>query len=523
MLALVAAHAVLAGVLARALNVWLDEAFSLETTSAGLATALRRSISFEMQPPLYFTLLAAWRSLSSDYVFARILSLVCTMLVLIAVARLWRRLRPDAHPGWVVAALAFHPFTVYAAVEIRLYAVAMLLSTLVLALYLGEYVGDGNSRARKAAFTAASLAALWTQYYLGFLLAVQGGVLVLLRRWRAVRGYLVAMAIAGLALLPFLGALSGQLEGHAQGSHEPFGVVAQVKFVYTRLAYYVLPRETESPRLVKLARDAVMLAAFGAIGLRLARGPRPRLARTTWVLGGIVAGSTACYVLTVHLTGTQDMVLVRHTVGVFVPVVLFAFLLLAELGGRRAVAAGAGVVLAFDVAALAATYLPQPAKRGDWLRVARFIESHEQPGQPILTFRAPTELPLRIHYAGPNRIVPIPSANDPDHWRLADTQLHSTDDVMRVVAALPGQPERMWLVTDTIWSSVGIDFHHDILERAVAEHFDVELDQPFLASRVRLVRRRLMAAAASTTAASGSSADAGESPAPATTAPQIRP
>ena len=161
-LALVLAHAVLAGVLASVLNVWLDEAFSLESTGSGIATAFRRSITFEMQPPLYFTLLAAWRSIASGYVFARMLSVACTMGVLWIVARLWRRLRPDVHPGWVVAALAFHPFTIYAAVEIRLYALAMLLSALLLALYLGEYAGEGRSPARKLAFTAVSVAALWT-------------------------------------------------------------------------------------------------------------------------------------------------------------------------------------------------------------------------------------------------------------------------------------------------------------------------------------------------------------------------
>ncbi len=519
----VLAHAAIAGVLANVLNVWLDEAFSLETSGAGIAAAFRRSLTFEMQPPLYFTMLAAWRSIASGYVFARMLSLACTVGVLWIVGRLWQRLRPDVHPGWIVAALAFHPFTIYAAVEIRLYASAMLLSALLVALYLGEYAGEGRSPARKLAFTAVSVAALWTQYYLGFLLAVQGAVLVLRRRWQAVRHYLLAMLVAAVALAPFVRAVSGQLEGHAHGAHEPFGIVAQVKFVYTRLAYYLLPRETESPRAVKLARDLVMLASAGALAVGLVRKPRPRLSPTVWSLGAIVAGLTICYVVTVQLTGTQEMVLVRHTVGVFVPVVLLGFLLLAELGGRRAVASGAALVLVFDVAALAATYLPAPAKRGDWQRVARFVEAREEPGQPILVFRAPTELPLRIHYAGPNRIVPIPGPNDADHWRLTDSQLHSTDDVMRVVDALEGRPDRLWLVTDTIWSAVGVEFHHDVLERCVTEHFDAEVDQAFFASRVRLLRRRPSAAVNTPTATSGSSADAARSPVPAATAPQIRP
>jgi hypothetical protein len=405
-------------------------------------------------------------------------------------ARLWRRLVPDVHPGWLVAVLAFHPFTVYAAVEIRLYAMAMLLSALLLALFFEEFVGNGGSRHRKMFFAATSIAALWTQFYLGFLLAVQGGVLVLLRRWRAVGSYLAAMAIAAIALAPLVPGVTGELEGHTQGVRERFGVVDQARFVYSRLAYYVLPRETQSPELVKIARDVVMLGATLAVGARLLRRPRPALSRAAFVLATIVAGLMATFVVAILYIGTQELVLVRHTVAVFVPVILLTLVVMAEVGGRRAVIATALVMLTFEVADLAAVYLPRPAKRGDWLAVARYIEANEAPGQPILTFRAPSQLPLAIHYHGPNPIVPVPRPNNRDHWVLEDTQLRSPDDVMRVLNALPGQPRTIWLVTDTIWSTMGISFHHEILEDVVARDFAVKLDRSFFASRARLLERR---------------------------------
>lgn len=489
---IVCAHVLLAAILASTLNVWLDEAFSLETTSAGLGVAFRRAIDFEMQPPAYFTLLAAWRTVASGYVFARMLSVLCTLGALLMAARLWRRLCPRVHPGWVVAVLAFHPFTIYAAVEIRLYALGILLTVVLLDLYFANYFEDrGASRAGRVKFAAASVAALWTQFYLGFLLASLGGVLVVRRRWRSVAAYLAAMVVAALALVPLVPGVTGQLEGHTHGIDERFGLVDQGKFVYQRLAYYVLPRETESPAPIKLARDAIVLAAMAGLAWLFARrARRPALSPATWALAMIVAGLMACFVVAVVITRTQDLVLVRHTVGAFVPVVLVTFLVAAETGGRRAVAATAAVVLAFEVADLATVYLPHPAKRGDWIAVSRYLEEHEKPGQPILAFRAPTELPLAVHYRGVNPIIPVPRPNDRDHWVLEDTQLHSEAEVEAFLDSLPGQPRELWLVTDTIWSTMGISFGHDILDRALARRFDVEDERSFFASRVRLLARR---------------------------------
>lgn len=490
--AIVIAHALLCGVLASSLNVWLDEAFSLETSESGMGVAFRRAIDFEMQPPAYFTLLAAWRKLGDGYVFARVLSMLCTVGALLLTARLWRRLCPRVHPGWVVAALAFHPFTIYAAVEIRLYALAMLLSVILLDLYFANYFDPkGASRAGRAQFTAASVAALWTQFYMGFLLAMLGAALVVRRRWRAVAAYLAAMVVAAVALVPFVPGVTGQLEGHTHGVDERFGVVEQVKFVYQRLAYYALPRETESPRPIKLLRDAIVLTAAGALALRFARRRwRPQLCERTWALGLVVAGLMASFVAAVAITRTQDLVLVRHTVAVFVPTVLLILLVAAETGGPRAVVATAATMLAFAAADLATVYLPHPAKRGDWIEVARYIEAREKPGQPILAFRAPTELPFAIHYRGVNPIVPVPRANDRDHWVLEDAQVHSTSEVNAFLDTLPGQPRELWLVTDTIWSTMGISFGHDILDRALDEHFSVEEERSFFASRVRLLERR---------------------------------
>ena len=55
-------HICIAIFLAKNLNVWIDEVYSLYTTGEGVRYAIKQSISFELQPPLYFVLLSLWRS-----------------------------------------------------------------------------------------------------------------------------------------------------------------------------------------------------------------------------------------------------------------------------------------------------------------------------------------------------------------------------------------------------------------------------------------------------------------------------
>src|ERR1035437_10065572 len=58
------------------LNISIDEAYSLHTTSNNLATVIKQAYDFEGQPPFYFLLLAIWRHVNSGIFFARLLSLV---------------------------------------------------------------------------------------------------------------------------------------------------------------------------------------------------------------------------------------------------------------------------------------------------------------------------------------------------------------------------------------------------------------------------------------------------------------
>ena len=83
---LILLHLALTLFLAYRLNIWVDEAFSLHTSGRGVGYALHQALHFELQAPLYFVLLSAWRKIDSSIFFARLLSVASVALSLKVIA-----------------------------------------------------------------------------------------------------------------------------------------------------------------------------------------------------------------------------------------------------------------------------------------------------------------------------------------------------------------------------------------------------------------------------------------------------
>src|SRR6266850_2556045 len=170
--------------LAYKLNIWVDEAFSLRTSERGIGYALHQALHFELQAPLYFVLLSAWRKLDTSIFFARLLSVASVALSLKVIAGLSRRIWKDIHQGWIVAVVAFNPMTIGVAVDVRLYAPVLLISALLILTFYDGYLSQNTNRRAQICHVALAVVALYTQYYTGFLLVGSACALLVLRRWR---------------------------------------------------------------------------------------------------------------------------------------------------------------------------------------------------------------------------------------------------------------------------------------------------------------------------------------------------
>lgn len=512
-LALLVLHLVITLPLAAVLNVATDESFSLLTTSQSFGHALHRGLWFELQPPLYFGLLNLWRQAFGDSIFAaRLLSVLCGALVVLLAGGLSRRYLPRVHSPRIVALLALHPFVIWAAVEIRLYALMLLVSMLQLITFHDGFLTGPDRTSRedelnrcrsRVWYLVLAVIGLYTHYYSGFLLVVNAAVLLVHRRWRSLGIYLLCMTMAGFCFAPMLLVVPEQVGEHTIGAAATDARGA-VQAVLWQAEHYLLPvsvrpdaSELERSRIVwpLLILSAPLLLLAGSLrscwkqGTIRPTGFHELLFWNQSVTALLIAGLLLlAFVAVVHVTG-PELFEFRHGVALFIPLTLAACAIVAAIGGNRAIGWWTCLVLCFSIPVLGQNYATL-SKGGDWKRVARWIESSEKPGEPVVVFIPWAALPLSHHYDGRNELVVIPRPEEGLTYRMSEYVLDSPEQIDERIEPALKNGDGLWLVTSGPKKYVGVEFGFDVLDEWLTKRFTVEEDVTFNGSRVRYLKRR---------------------------------
>ena len=191
------------------LNVWEDEAYSLNTTSRDIINVVKQSYNFEGQLPIYFVLLALWRSIDQSIFFARLLSILFIAGSGFYFYKLAALTGEKKNSKWLVTIFLLNPFIVWAAVEIRMYALLILLS--VLTIYYFVLYCQKHEKKDLIAFLILSLIGLYTQYFFGFLIAALSITFCIFKGWKSFFRLCLYFIPIGLLFLPNLFFLPQQI------------------------------------------------------------------------------------------------------------------------------------------------------------------------------------------------------------------------------------------------------------------------------------------------------------------------
>lgn len=483
--ALVLVHVAAALALDLVLGLDVDEAFTLDTTGRGPLHAIRQAVGWELQPPLYFALLSLWRLPFEGWVHARLFSTLCTAAAIFVLAETFRRFTGRERAGWVAAALAFNPLVLWSATQARGYALVLLLCAgMLLTFYDGFVCSQRTSRARWAHAVLVA-AGLYTQYYTGFLAAGCGAALLVERRFRATRDYLVCMVAAAVLFLPMALQVPSQFAQHAgdiSGGTSAVEAVRRVEWLATSLLF-----PSSSADAVDLR--PLLVWPLGLAGLWLVWKVRRRL--VGWpgrALLSVLALQLALFVPAMAVTG-EDLTNERHVVSLLPTLALVYFGAFAAAPVRWALPLALALTLPFTVQ-YHLVRTARLAKPGDSRRVAVWLEAHEQPGEPVAVFHSAAERPLWRHYRGPNVLVPLPFGQVYTHYDIRDYVLPDAATVRQALeAAAPGH-RSLWVYMDTQCEYVGVDFGCPLLEQMLAEDYVVEHTEPFYRATLRRFRRR---------------------------------
>jgi uncharacterized membrane protein len=483
-------HLLIVVPLAFTLNLGTDEGFSLETTSLGLSHAIDRGLYFELQPPAYFAILNVWRSVFGKSIFAaRLFSIVCAVGSLFVLAALSKRFLPRVHSPRLVAVAALHPFVIWCAVEIRLYAMMLLLSSLLLLLFYDGFLADRTNRKARLWYGVLATLGLYTHYYAGFMLVANCGVLMAQARWKSVGQYLLNMLCVGVVFSPMVFVVPHQVGDHTGEIAEPWSIVIGLKHILWQAQHYLLPVGIK-PTLTEnyVSRWAWRILPLVAVVLVLWKARRLTFWRQNSAIWLMCAGIALFFVPLLKITGSE-LLSFRHTIMLFVPVLIGSFAVVAAIGGNRAVGWWSCAMICFGCLTLLDNYHSN-SKGGDWIRVARHIEQNEAPSEPVVVFIPWASVSFGYHYEGQNQIVVLPQAEECETFAMHEYVLTDSAQIESVLSSSGQNVDSLWLVTSGPPAYMGVDFNWSVLNDWVSENFEIVEDREFNGSRVQRLKRR---------------------------------
>jgi hypothetical protein len=523
-------HLIVAVPLAYLLNVWMDEASALYTTGRGLRETFQNVFADEKQAPLYFLLLSVWREASDSVFWARLFSVLCSAAAIKFFVDSARRFFDENQARFISILFALHPFLIWASVEARGYSLTILLSVLLLKFFEAEFLNrrdaetqrikmenQGNLRVSasprpRVAFIITAIIALYTNYYLGFLLVGFFASLLVLRKFREASRYFLQMLFVLLAISPLLWIVRQQLAVNTSGFQPEQSLTEGLRILWNNALTLVFPTELNAPteqtwisffRLWTVRFSILAIGFLLATNLfRIAKIIRENRRRADGkirfsiidfdvkvLIFGVIAATVAAFLLAAYFLLSFEYVALRHMAVWFVPLGLFVFSMLAMMLPRRSWIFFAAV-FAFLYPYAVYTSYPKMAKRGDWVRVARYIEANEKPNQPIIVFQNYDALSLPHHYRGVNRILP-----DEKFFAWSFEGAPGTEDAYRkqtefVISEIPPEAEEIWLATEEVCQREETKAACKPLENFVEANYTIEREKDFYLERVRLLRKK---------------------------------
>lgn len=484
---------------AYSLNIWIDEGSTLYTTQS-VSHALANALQDEKQAPLYFWILSFWRNLNDSIFFARVFSVICSL----AAIKIFSRVAEKHFSGkWLfltTALFALHPYLFWASLEIRVYSLVILLSVLLTSLFDEGYLAENAEKSKKARifYTIFAVVALYTNYYLGFLLVGNFFALLIQKRFKPAQTYFLQMLLAGIVFLPLAWAVKMQFSANSEGFAAEKSAAEGLRIMWNIFLTFALPTEIfpveEISRIsffrLWLLRFALVAGLIYVIANR--RKIQPHNLVYTTICGVIFSFLLAAY----FLLGAVYVEL-RHAAVLFPPFVLFFWSFLETFFSAKAernphlqkvlitfLSVFYGLFFVYSIF----TIHPNFIKRGDWARVSRFIEQNETPDQPIIVYKTFDALALSHQYAGKNKIYPDEKYFE---WTLEDnpdSPKAFQKQTEFIISEIPPETREIWLVTDAECSK---KVSCQPLENFVQENYTIIQQKDFYEENVRLLRKKL--------------------------------
>ncbi len=457
------------------LNIWEDEAYSLNTTSNKLFGVISESYNFEGQPPFYFIILALWRLINSGIFFARLLSIVFIGLAAYVFYRLVRLISGPAVSNWLVVIFLLNPFTVWAALEIRAYALLIFLSTISIYFFI-RYIFFDKKRDLYY-FLILCLAGIYTQYFFVFLIAALSFSLLVIKGWRAF--FLLCLYLLPVVFLslPNLWFLADNIS-MARSDNRGYSLVQRLTLVLystENLLFALNSRPFDRMVYWGFRIVSILLGTYAYYRLytsyRLQKKSHFEKINFLMVTGAILV---IMFVIYLVLSGIKFN---DRYMSVAFPLLLFMFVIFKEFSFFYRLIIFSSLSI-FFIVLLSLKYM-NPVKTYDYPSLAQYIKNTKQPFESILFNSRTISLPFEYYYEGNNNIIQLPIT-----CKLTENAfqriIKDTSQLNQLISSVSSPSESLLFVNDLmIGYSCDFKFTTGQLDEYLNSHYQITLDTLF--------------------------------------------
>ena len=423
-------------ILAGHLNVWEDELYSLNTSSKNLQYAFHQSTFFELQPPVYFLLLTLWRLVSHSILWARLFSVFLIFLSQVILYQFIKKISTRKLATIFSILFLLNPLTIFTALEIRLYALVLLLSLVITVIFYNTYYSNKTNPASRILFILVTIIALFTQYYLGFILFANSVVLTYEKKGRSLVLYLMDMIIPMILILLYLPQILSSLNLQAGSIIIPdrsTGFIlmeASRFFIQTTLGRIFSFNFNVQSYWFWIFRGVVIVLLIASIQFS-------DIKNKLRILSPFILIYIPIYLFFFYLLWMfgASSIANKYTTVMFVPVymaTIFLFIYLIKPGTLKYWVA---LLVLMNLAANFQTY-HNLYKVNDYRSLSKYLEGEEQNKEPIFVYRNITAENLSLYYKSKNKIIPVPKPFSytevfgPECWKITRQDIDNINDKM---------------------------------------------------------------------------------------------
>ena len=463
-------------------GIWLDEAFTLKTSSNPVSS-WERALTFENQPPLYYGLLSVWRLLNTSYFFARLFSIVCASASVYIFYRIAKKTIHTYNPAFITLIYALNPFVIWAALEIRVYALVLLISGLIIYFFTGTYLSGepAKSYRKRLRFSVLAVAAVYTQYYLAFLLLANFIYLLISKKKLHAKQYLVDMVLPVVSLAVFIPFIADQFTHQYSDDGQAMIFVEQLAYLLKIFLNFAFP--PAGREYLDVLRKMVLFAFILSASVSAIRNYK-MIVRSFFTEKDYFfwLSLILLFIYLVLLIGIVDPsnLARRHLLAAMIPL-LFVLVGIFRFSGNSWTKNTwiYGLIL-YSVINIG--FYTRKFKGKAYLDSVDYILKNEKANEPLVFYRADLSILYSIIYKGPNILVPMPMARNYDsidNWapiRISNAAI--IEDFMKENKI----GDAFWYISSEIDSGMNNsylevrkwDFNYPVVNAYLNAHFDIE-------------------------------------------------